>query len=168
MKWLSRIFNYVPAHERKGISLDVRGCWLIDFKKSDFTLFVREMGMLFPEGSTIYLEGTAITPDVQEYLHSIRADKITKVEMGTIWPRPKIFHIPLVAEYLQKLAALTDTHAIPEVCDHFHVYKDNEVLLQGHDMLDKTVYLSNEIDENLVKDFCAKVNCKYRKEKDGA
>ncbi len=88
--------------------------------------------------------------------------------MGTILPRPKIFHIPLVDAYLQSLAHLTDTHALPEVCDHLHVYKDNEVLLQGYDIYDKRVYVSSTLDEGLIRSFCAKVNCKYKRENDGA
>jgi hypothetical protein len=167
MRWLSKIFDYVPAHERKGISLDERNCWLIDFKKSDIALFIREMGMLFPQGSTIYLEGTAIVSGIQEYLGSIRAEETTKLEMGTIWPRPKIFHVPLVDEHLQRLAEFTDTHAMAEVCDHLHVYKDDEVLLQGYDIWDKVVYVSGKTGEGPIKDFCARVDCKYRKENDG-
>lgn len=164
MSWLSKIINYVPAAERRGISLDERNCWRIDLKKSDISLFIREMGILFPRASVVYLEGTAIDPDIQEYLRSIRAEKTTKLEMGTIWPRPRVFHIPLFDEHLQKLAEFTDTHAMPEVCDHLHVYKDDEVLLQGHDIWDKIVYVSNRIDEGLIKEFCARVKCKYNRE----
>lgn len=164
MSWLSKIFNYIPVHERRGIYLNMKDCWLINFTKSDITLFIREMGILFPQGSIIYLEGTSISSDVQEYLHSICVKLTARLEIGTIWPRPKIFHIPLVDEYLQKLAEFAETHVMPQICDHLHVlYKDNEILLQGYDIFDKIVYLSNKIDENLIRAFCTKINCKYKK-----
>lgn len=165
MGWLAKLLGYSPSSKRAGISLNDRDSWTVDLRKSDITVFIRELRMLFPEGSNICLEGTSVNSRIRKFFQSNRAETTTKVEGGTIWPRSRFFHIPLTNEIVQKLAEFTETHALPEICDHFHVYKDQELLLQGYDFLGHSVSLSDKIDEDLIKDFCEKTGCAYKKER---
>jgi hypothetical protein len=170
MSWLSKIwnsfFNYVPKQEVPGIKLNFDDYWVINVKKVDITAFIREMSILFPDDSVIYIEGTSIDPAIKKYLQAHNAEKITRVEVGTLWPRPTVFHISLSEEHLQKLAEFTDNYALPEICDHLIVYKGEEVLLEGYDFFAQDINLSGKIDENKVRVFCEKVGCTFKREHD--
>ena len=168
MSWLSKIwnsfFNYVPKQERQGIKLNFKDYWAINIRNVDITTFINEMSILFPEGSIIYIEGTCLDPSIQKYLQAHHAEEITKVETGTIWPRPAFYHISLSEEHLQKLAGFTENYALPEICGHLIVYRGNEVLLEGYDFFDQDIYLAGKIDENKIRVFCEKVGCSFKKE----
>ena len=120
MSWLSRLFGFVPKTERSGISLDRTAPYWVIRGFHDFPMFLRNLQTLFPEGSVLYLEGTAIAEDVQQFCRSRAVEKAAKVEMATIWPRPYVFHIALTAQNLSDLAALAEKHAEPEVCHDLH------------------------------------------------
>ncbi|MFC1704231.1 hypothetical protein ACFL1E_05585 [Candidatus Omnitrophota bacterium] len=156
--WFKKLIGRELPEYMKGISLGEDAGWCINFKKADFCLFLRELKTLFPKDSIMFLEGS--TPKIARELTTMQINTDTKVARGT-YGKTSVFHIPLIEENLNRLIALFDKHAIPEICDHFHVYKDNKVLLEGYDILDQEVYLANTVDEALIKTFCTKLNCTY-------
>jgi hypothetical protein len=91
------------------------------------------------------------------------AGKTTKVALGTIWPKPKVFHLSIAPEVVQELAALTGQHATPEICDHLHAYKDGRVLLEWHDAFDQKLLISREVSEEKVAEFCKRLGAKYER-----
>ncbi len=81
--------------------------------------------------------------------------------MGTIWPRPLVFHTTLTAECVEGLAQLVEEHIAPEIADHLHVYRGTEVLLEWYDFPTDPFWLSKAIPEEAVKDFCVKLGIQY-------
>ena len=160
MNWLSKIFGYVPAEERKGISLKPP-FWRAGPVR-DLTIFLRALIDFVPLGSILYLEGGTPTGDILNFLENHKAENTAKLALGTIWPRPKTFHIPITPENLESLAELTEKRATPEAAIHLHVYKDDKVFLQLYDaFFDDPFYITKEIPEEKVKEFCDRLNTKY-------
>jgi hypothetical protein len=163
MSWLSTLLGYGPKSERTGISLDRKAAYWVIKGFRDFPAFLKSLGNLFPSGAVLYVEGTSIARDVQDFLRSKCPEKTTKVGMGTIWPRPQTFHMALTPENVSGLAKLAQQHALPEVCDHLHVYKENQVLLEAHDIADQCVSLSGNFSADRMKQLCAELGSQYKK-----
>jgi hypothetical protein len=51
------------------------------------------------------------------------------VPRGTIWPRLKVYHMPMTRENLAGLAGLMHYLAEPEVGDHLHAYRGETAYL---------------------------------------
>jgi hypothetical protein len=81
--------------------------------------------------------------------------------MGTIWPRPEGFHLPATPENLSGLADIAENCVGPEVAIHFHVYKDNKILLEWYDAFFDPMFISKEIPEGKIKEFCTKLSITY-------
>ncbi len=163
MNWLSKIFNYVPKEKSSGISLDRKTPYWVIKGFRDFPIFIRSLSNLFPKDSVLYLEGSSIADDVQEFLEMRKSKETTKVAIGTIWPRPKAFHMKLTDENISGLATLAENHAGPEICDHLHVYKNNNVLLEAHDVGDQCISLNGQLSEDQIKALCTKLGSEYKK-----
>jgi len=110
----------------------------------------------------LYLEGGSPDRAILEFMHARACEPQLKLALGTIWPRPQVFHIPATPENLTDLAALFGNHATPEICIHFHAYCEQTVVLQWHDaFFDDPLYLSPVIPESRVKTFCTACACSY-------
>ena len=62
---------------------------------------------------------------------------------------------------MRQMAEFAVNFAIPEICDHIHIYKNDEVLLEWFDAFSKPLYISQKISEASIKDFCSKLGCEY-------
>jgi hypothetical protein len=153
MKWLYRLFKAVAPDERKGISLKNPKWEVLPCR--DMPAFLRSLIGMIPEDSILYLEGGS--PDKER-----KTSSPSKVELGTIWPRPIRYHMPFTPENVSGLADIMERHTAPEAAVHFHVYKDNKILLQWYDAFDDPMYISEAIDEEKIKQFCEKLSLKYR------
>ncbi len=161
MTLLSKLFNYVPAEERKGIVLSKKSCWEIT-KLTNLPSFLRELNILIPIDSVLYLEGGDTPKELQIYLRERIAKEICKVEMGTIWPRPQCFHMQITYENLEGLAKLVEGYATPQVAIHLHVYKNGKMFLMWYDAFFDPLYISKEISEDKIKTFCNKLKADYK------
>ena len=82
--------------------------------------------------------------------------------MGTIWPRPECFHMQITRDNLEGLAEIAERHATPEVAVHLHVYKGSKVLLEWYDaFFDDPFYVSKDISEEKLREFCNTLGTKY-------
>lgn len=79
------------------------------------------------------MEATAIAPDVAAFLETRGAPDRRQIQPNTLWPKPKVFHLPLSGQNLAEFLALAESHAEPEVADHLVVYRGAEVLLWAPD-----------------------------------
>lgn len=161
MSFFSRIFGYVPAEERKGISLESKPCWEISGIKR-LPSFLRALYSLLPADSVLYLEGGDVTKKLRSYLNERAAQKTCKVEMGTIWPRPECFHMLITRENLEGLAKLAENYPTPQVAVHLHVYNNDEMLLEWYDAFLDPLFVSKKILEEDMKNFCDKLGAEYR------
>jgi hypothetical protein len=89
--------------------------------------------------------------------------KTTKVAVGTIWPRPEVFHTSITPQNLEGLAELVGRHAFPELAFHVHVYKGTDVLLEWYDShRPDLLFLSARIPVERVREFCNRLGVEYR------
>jgi hypothetical protein len=154
MGWLSRILGYVPAKEWAGITLAPADAWAVP-APTDAARFFRAISALAPPGSVLYLEGGSPSPEILAYLDARVPAKTTKVAVGTVWPRPEVFHMSITSRNLEGLAELAERHALPELAVHIHVYKDTDVILQWHDADGREpILVSKQISEDRVREFC--------------
>jgi hypothetical protein len=47
-----------------------------------------------------------------------------------------------------------------------HVYRDNTVLMEGHDWTDGVFYVTGEVPEEKIGAFCETVGCHYERSRD--
>lgn len=167
MGFLGKLFNIVPKEEREGISLDSRTPhWKVS-KVKYLPAFLRALVELLPQGSILYLEDGSPSGKLRQFLDEKSIHEQAHVAMGTIWPRPLVFHVPATAENLGELADITENCAEPEAAIHLHVYCEGKVLLQWYDAFTDPFYISKEISEDKVRQFCNKLSIQYKTDTDG-
>jgi hypothetical protein len=155
MSFVARFLGIIPKAERSGIRLDEPEPWRVSPTK-DVELFVRALPLLTAEGSVAYFEGTGES-HVAEYLRQLAIVPQVQVAVGTIWPRPDYYHVPVSRESMEALAAFLDEAPTGYFCTHCHVYRNGVVLLEWHDaFMDDPMYLSRVIGEDVVREFA---NC---------
>ena len=152
MGFLARLFGGVPKEERGGIRLLDAEPWSVSPTK-DVECFLRALPPLMPSGSVVYFEDTA-EPHVRQYLQSVSVPSQVRVAVGTIWPRPDGYHVPLTAETMEALAAFLEENPAGFVSAHCHVYRDGVVLLEWHDAFSNVpMYISRTIGADAVARF---------------
>jgi len=158
---LSRLLGYVAAEEREGISFPPGPHWDVDHPEAQFPELLRRLPDLMPPGSTVYLEGGP-ADEVDAFLEARAVENSPKFRMGTIWPRPLVFHIALTLENMTGLAALAERYVIPQIADHLQIYRDGQVLLAWYDMASDAFCVSKEIPEAALGDWCAELHLQYK------
>ena len=159
---IEKIFPSLPEEELVGITLDMSACWEVAKGRKDCQICFRELPKLFPQRATLCIEGTSIANEVKSYLDSHRVKQITKVQLGTLWPRPTVYHVPCDEQTLSGIMELAEKHAEPEICDHIYVYKGQEVLFEWNDAFSQPIYISKKVPEEKVKVFCEALGCSYK------
>ncbi len=125
--------------------------------------FLRAAVRIIPENSVLYLEGGSPDDEIRSFLEKRKLPFTTKVAKGTIWPRPKIFHVPFTTENVNDFAEIMERHATPEGSIHLHIYKDNKIILQWYDaFFDDPMYISEDAAEEQIKQFCESLSVEYK------
>jgi len=127
---LARLFGGVPKTERGGIRLEERDPWEVAPTR-DVERFLQALPLLAPEGAIAYFEGTGES-HVAKYLREVSVSPAVHVAVGTIWPRPDCYHVPLTITSMEALAVFLTKRPAGYFCSHCNVYRDNSVLLQWH------------------------------------
>jgi hypothetical protein len=158
----SWMFGSTGGSSRAAIRLDDRDPWEIGGTK-DVESFLRALPLLCPSGGFVYFEGTG-EPHVSEYLKSIAVDAPVRITLGTIWPRPDFYHVPIGATTMQSLAGFLETHPAGFFCAHCHVHDGSAVLLEWHDAFgaDSMLVSSRVSDEKLIA-FATALNRPYQR-----
>ena len=161
MKWLYKLFNAAIPEERRGICLK-NPKWEVSPLR-DMPAFLRALIGIIPENSILYLEGGSPDKEISSYLEERKASNTSKVELGTIWPRPICYHMPVITKNINGFADIMEHHATPEGAIHLHIYLNGKVLLQWHDaFFDDPMYISEDLGEEKIKQFCEKLSLKYK------
>ena len=167
MGFLAKMFGAVSAEERKGIHLDYRTPqWKVS-KAKDLPGFLRALADLAPPDSILYLEGGTPPARLLDFLREHCIPEQSHIAMGTIWPRPTVFHLPATRANLVGFADLAERCATPEAAIHLHLYEKDRVLLQWYDAFFDPFYISKEIPEDRVQKFCIELGLKYETDKEG-
>ena len=163
MGWVARLFGAVSKEERDGIRLDrARSYWEVEGPRTFETLLVALRGWL-PEGAVMYFEGGSPDAEIREFMVRHSIPERSHVALGTIWPRPLVFHVPASEGALVELARIMERHAEPELAIHFHVYRDDAVLLQWHDAFSDPLLLSGDVSRETVEVFACRIGGGFTK-----
>lgn len=157
MGLLAKILGAVPQEEMDGIRLDMAHPFWEVAGETDFPSLLSALSDLLPSESMLYFEGGVHSDVLLKFLRQHEMPAVAKVAYGTIWPKPSVFHLPATPEILQRLADITKSFATPEVASHFHVYRNQVVLLQCHDVFSLPLLLSGEFAEERVKAFAERL-----------
>jgi hypothetical protein len=124
----------------------------------DFCEFLRELPDFVPNDSILCLEG-GDAPDLEAYLASRPAVYDNETDQGFFKLRPKTFYMPITKMNLLGFADLCERHAEPEVCNTLSVYWTNHMILSWHDLPDDPIYLSDKLDETVLRSVCNTLGC---------
>lgn len=143
MDWISKILNTSSKKDLNGLHLNYdEPFWEVEGKTN-----------LLPDESILYFEGGYPNDKLLDFLDTHSIPEQVHIAVGTLWPKPKNYHIPAILENITALGKLTEKCAAPELAVHFHVYHEDKVLLEWHDAFDIPMLLSGSLDENKVKEF---------------
>jgi len=162
MRWIRKLLGAVPKEEMDGIRLDTkRPYWEVDGPRT-FTELFRALEGWLPEGAVLYFEGGSPDPAISAFMSENAVQEQAHIAMGTIWPRPKVFHVPSTPIVLNKLAAMMENHAEHELAVHFHVYRGRTVLLEWHDVFLQPMLISGEIPEERIRLLANRFGTQYK------
>lgn len=136
--------------------------WELAKSLTDPAAFFRALAKLVPDDSILFLEGGAHPPHLAAFLEEHRLWPALRPALGTIWPRQPTVALPATPGFLRALAEHTDSCSAPEVCSHLHVYRGEQVLLEGYDAFTHIFYVSQALPEERLRDFCADLECSWR------
>lgn len=163
MGWLADKLGWVPARERRGISVSLRGgYWEVD-AAPDLASLLRALDGWLPEGCVLCLEVGEPSSEVEAFMRRHAVPERARVQRGTIWPRPRVFHVPAEREAFSALVELAERHGGPELATHLHVYRDDEVLLAAFDVLFQEMWLPLTTSEDRVAALAARLGVAHRK-----
>jgi len=125
--------------------------------RPDSALFFRRLAEGLPTATTLFVEGTGLARDVDDYLRSAAEPGEYLPKRQTLWPRPKQYRLTFDSPTLEALAALAERHAEPELLDHLFVYNGSAVLLEYPDAFGRgcPMFVSRDSDEQRIRDFAA-------------
>jgi hypothetical protein len=166
-KILARLLNAVPAEEMEGIRL--RGLfWEVEVERLDHAAFLRRLPDLVSNEAVLVLEGGAHPVGLRRFLEAHAVPAQANVARGTVWPRATVFHVPTRPPVLSELGDLAENCAAPEICDHLHVYKDDQVLLEWYDTFSNPFFISKQVPEQRLGEFCRELSVKLKEGDEGA
>jgi hypothetical protein len=123
--------------------------------------FFSALTEILPLPVNLCFEGTSISQDVQALFAASAVASSLQIPPGTIWPKPSVFHVRGTEQFLHVLATMAGKHAEPEVCDHFHAYKDSHGLMQWYDAFDLPLLIDETVDDASLQNFCRKLGVQY-------
>ena len=125
--------------------------------RPDSALFFRHLLAAFPAATTLFVEGTSIARDVDDFLRSAAEPGDYLPARQTLWPRPKQYRLRCNGPSLASLAGLSERHAEPELLDHLFVYDNSKVLLEFSAAFgrDCPAFISVDTDEQRIRSFAA-------------
>lgn len=163
MGWLSRLFGAVPKKEMQGIRLSTtEPYWEVDGPKTFEEMFNALKGWV-QEDAILYFENGSPDAEIIKFMSAHSVPEVSHVAMGTIWPRPKMFHVPATKGVLTELANIMEHHAESELAIHFHIYRNDTVLLEWHDVFSQPILISGAIPEEKIKIFADKIGKNYKR-----
>ena len=160
MGWIAKLLGAASKDERGGARFSAAPAWSVGPIK-DAEAFFRALPTFLPTSAILYLEGV-YAEDVIAFLRHHPIAHPLKLALGTIWPRPNYFHIPITSETMAELAKLAEKHAEPEIATHIHAYHNDHILLEWHDAFSNPVRISTTFSEARVRDFCESLHCAYK------
>jgi len=137
--------------------LDESHCWQVSGVRAaeDFFLAV---SLLVPDATHMFLEGSP-DPDIAALLADAADDAVEyAAPVGTMWSWPqknRRFSVQASPELFARLSSASLNHAEPEICDHVHVYRGQEPLVQWFDAFSNPLLISPSVTRERVEQFAS-------------
>ena len=138
-----------------------KDCWEVSGPK-DFPSFFRGLIGFLPEGAIMRFELGKSRGKLAMFFTSKSITETIPIPKGTIWPKSQVFNIPVTDKNLLELSELTEKYAEPEVADHFHIYLDDDVLIDWYDAFNDPMYVSKKISQDKIASFCDSLSMTYK------
>ncbi len=138
--------------------LEESQCWKVSGVRTAEDFF-RAVSLLVPDATHMFLEGSP-DPDIAALLVNAADDTDYTAPTGTIWSWPqktRRFSVRASPELFERLSETASNHAEPEICDHVHFYRDQEVLVQWFDAFSEPLLISKAIARERVEQFASAV-----------
>jgi hypothetical protein len=135
--------------------------WKIEAGKVDSNQFFDPLAKHFPTATTLFVEGTSISEDVQQWYELHRQEGVYLPEAQTLWPTSKKFRCNFSPKLMAELSSLSRAHAEPELLDHLALYKGEEELLLWPDAFDNILQISKTVPESVVAAFAGVLGLRY-------
>jgi hypothetical protein len=123
--------------------------------------FFSALADVLPLPVHLCFEGSSFPSDVRKLLEAHAVPATMQIAAGTIWPKPTVFHVLATEQFLRELEVLARKHAEPEICFHFHAYRDGQGLMQWYDAFVDPLLIDESISEATLQSFCQNLEVKY-------
>src|SRR5262245_23628483 len=138
--------------------LDESQCWKVSGVRTAKDFF-RAVSLLVPDATHMFLEGSP-DPDIETVLAAAADDVDYRAPVGTIWSWPQAnrrFSVRASPELFARLSEASTNHAEPEICDHVHFYRGQEVVVQWFDAFSVPLLVSKSVARERVERFALAV-----------
>jgi len=138
--------------------LDESRCWKVSGVRTAEDFF-RAVSLLVPDATHMFLEGSPV-PDIEAVLADAADDTGYTAPVGTIWSWPgknRRFSVRASPELLLRLSEASSNHSEPEICDHVHLYRGEEALVQWFDAFSDPILISKSVTRERVERFASAV-----------
>jgi hypothetical protein len=138
--------------------LDESRCWKVSGVRTAEDFF-RAVSLLVPDATHMFLEGSPV-PDIEAVLADAADDTGYTAPVGTIWSWPgknRRFSVRASPELFVRLSEASSNHAEPEICDHVHLYRGEEALVQWFDAFSDPILISKSVTRERVERFASAV-----------
>jgi hypothetical protein len=158
----ARILGAAPRNEWDGLRFSDSSYWQVQGTR-DAAAFLNALPQLLPSGSILYFEGTTERP-VSDFLVVRALAAPERIAIGTIWPRPRRYHVPFSEQLVAALEAIVRSTPIAYLCTHVHAYKARSMLLEWYDAFGADpMRISSTLTESSVQSFAARLGKDYRR-----
>src|SRR5687767_14395273 len=115
MGLFARILGGVPRSEWRGIDFDLtRPFWEVS-GHTTWPALLRALVTLLPNGCILYFEDGSPSGQLAEFLKKEAIPEQAHVAHGTIWPTPRVDHLPATPAVMMRLAELMESRAEAEL-----------------------------------------------------
>jgi len=138
--------------------LDESQCWRVSGVRTAKNFF-RALSILVPDATHMFLEGSP-DPDIETVLTDAADEADYAAPVGTIWSWPaknRRFSVRASPELFARLSEASSNHAEPEICDHVHLYRDQEALVQWFDAFLEPLLVSKSVARERVQQFASAI-----------
>lgn len=161
MGWFAKVFGSVSPEDTAGIRLD-DAAWEMHGPRT-FSDLLSALRDVLPPGAVLYFEGGSPDEELRSFFAAHVVPEPQLVALGTVWPRPEVFHVPADPEVIDELRAIMAHHGDFELAVHFHVYCGSGVTVQWHDAFDLPIELSAAFTEEQVAAVSRALGTYYRR-----
>jgi hypothetical protein len=133
-------------------------CWKVSGVRMAEEFF-RALPILVPDATHMFLEGSP-APDIQQLLADAADGAVYGAPVGTIWSWPQKngrFGVRASSELFVRLSEAASHLAEPEICDHLHLYRGQEALMQWFDAFSEPMLVSKVVARERVERFASTV-----------